>query len=40
MACDEILAITLELQCLAVVLTDQVAQPRFGKPNSGTQVRI
>lgn len=35
---DKVLAEPFELQHLAVVLTDQVAQPRLGEPDGGAEV--
>lgn len=38
MAGNKILAISFKLQCLTVVLTDQVAQPRLCEPDSDTDL--
>lgn len=39
MAGDEVFTITLELESLTVVLTNQIAQPRFGETNARTYLR-
>lgn len=39
MARNEVLAVPLELQRLAVILADQVADPRLRKPYSNAQLR-